>query len=126
MREIKFRAWDKKNKSWVYSDHIEGMAWFWQLLEKFGVENFIITQYTRLKDKSGKEIYEGDVVKMKGIIAGHFEPMVGYVYYEPPSFVVIAIEPKDVAGKGRLLNDRNLNEIIGNTHENPGLIKEED
>ena len=80
--------------------------------------------YTGIKDKNGKEIYKGDIVRMRGLIAGHFEPMVGYIYYEPPSFVVIAIEPPDVKGKGRLLDERNPNEVIGNIYENPELLDE--
>lgn len=35
MREIKFRAWDEENKSWIYSTHLMGMmTWFWKMDEE--------------------------------------------------------------------------------------------
>ncbi len=54
MREIKFRAWDSDEK---YMQPYKGFV--------HKVPNgYVLMQYTGLLDKSGKEIYEGDVVRM--------------------------------------------------------------
>ena len=54
-REIKFRAWDKTLKV------MAGPFVFGQMVGPTDVFEFL--QYTGLKDKNGKEIYEGDVVR---------------------------------------------------------------
>jgi len=60
-REIKFRAWNPKIETMVYSfDRLEG---FWHYVNNAkDIDGFELMQYTGLKDKNGKEIYEGDII----------------------------------------------------------------
>ncbi len=124
-REIKFRAWDKlENVMWFngFSVSAYGNIHFYEPSREYcGYSNldWILMQYTGLKDKNGKEIYEGDICRMTW--DGHeiIAPMIfnqekaqfgldAEVDFESPAYI------KDVPTPP---------EIIGNIYENPELIK---
>lgn len=121
MREIKFRAWNKKENKWeslggIVLDIETGRPWwtdFGEMMEE--AEDVILVQYTGLKDKNGVEIYEGDVVR--GIFYNH-EPEIGKVdWYEKGAGFNIFGYPMNING----LHDI---EVIGNIYENPELLKD--
>jgi uncharacterized phage protein (TIGR01671 family) len=61
MREIKFRAWNKEENEMI-PDAFN--YWDWGLGNLLSDPRFVVMQYTGLKDKNGKEIYEGDIIKV--------------------------------------------------------------
>lgn len=123
MREIKFRAWDGKRMQYWDSLACASIS----VPELFiSLEFGSLMQYTGLKDKNGKEIYEGDIVKTindyetYGMQAGE----INEVYF---AFGGFRLKPKYRKGaKGFWLEDGNDVEIIGNIYENSELLKEKE
>ena len=132
MREIKFRAWLKYGKEIVDVEEIDFMNEVINYIDNdyenneqeiIGAyfENIELMQYTELKDKNNKEIYEGDIVKLR---ASHG---IGVIKYsdEWGAFVVEYIKPRPLAVLGMNYYKEDI-EILGNIYENPELIKEWD
>ena len=82
-------------------------------------ENYEIMQYTGLKDKNGKEIYEGDVVK----VFTNKEWRIGIIIYEHSGFTIDVTNNKELE-YGRTSIIENLTEVIGNIYDNPELLEE--
>jgi len=136
-REIKFRAWDKERKKMVKVgemgfDQKEGVYYVGstngdKLCSVVSVEGillekkFILMQYTGLKDKNGKEIYEGDIVRRN-------DGLLRVVKWMPYCFYLEDVQPDKEGRIGReVLEEKRIEllgyKVIGNIFENPELLK---
>ena len=113
MREIKFRAWDNDCEKMFFDITFENIInqaieynthWFLET-------NYILMQYTGLKDKNNKEIYENDIIKSTKYDSntGIRKDFIWEIIFEDGAFL------RDTGG---------IWEIIGNRYENPELFEE--
>lgn len=129
MRELKFRAWNTIIKEWATSlklkpnGHIEDINYDSEGFYYFEPEpdQYVIEQYTGLKDKNGKEVYEGDIV----LAANHGRTPFVVIYREGDcSFLCNNELIKDYAHLFKAMPQ--CYEVIGNIHENPELLGKEE
>lgn len=139
MREIRFRAWDKTVKKMHYltimnicfeyshlsfeakNGDLDGIC-EWPEGDESDIENQIIMQYTGLKDKNGKEIYEGDILKLTSDSA-----VVTWINEWGCYKLISLFKTYSDMGQGNVSENYPLvgfnNEIIGNIYENSELLK---
>ena len=136
MREIKFRAWDKRSKEMLdltgykmvgknniqlfYYDEDGCRTTCTTLLE-----NIELIQYVGLKDKNGVEIYEGDIVKIKHFKSNYMGKVIfnkktcGFeIWYNS----VVGAYGEKATHKLNFAADIEI-EIIGNIYESPELLE---
>lgn len=132
MREIKFRAWDKRGEYMITSKQglytalrnkmnivkqDDGYYNNGELLKPIS-DKYILMQYTGLKDKNGKEIYEGDMVEIT-------RPCIlerGIVQFVNGCFCIKHKETLLMLYQCEI-NDFKL-EVIGNIYDNKNLLEE--
>ena len=143
-REIKFRAWDKCNHTFlsmplVGIDFENDCINTYEIVQISDTEykqvqntcyTYDLMQYTGLKDKNGVEIYESDVVK-----AWHSkdEPHMYEIYFGGGSFNLEDIRNADenfgengeeyFLYHGDVISETRWIEVIGNIYENPELLE---
>ena len=127
MREIKFRAWDKEmNQMWNAGDfHLSSDGFAFTCSGGFDCdacpEKFILMQYTGLKDKNGKEIYEGDVV----LCDNEFYAPVLWNDKLAQWCIHIGHTFEGLCEYCNCHIAENC-EVVGNIHDNPELLEEEE
>ena len=132
MREIKFRAWLKEDKKMVNVETMDFTDKSIQYLKKSEIINAYILrresddvelmQYTGLKDKNGKEIYEGDIVLIKLDETSTWHKTV--VGFKKGAFIASLIDGEDYIYIFNRGFDSNDFEILGNVYENKSLLEE--
>ena len=137
MREYKFRMWNKKEKK-MYDvgvldfdyKQVYMKGYLNYTTSSFQIEDIELMQFTGLHDKNGKEIYEGDIVKIKyrkGFKLGQaiYEEFIARVMYgsEYASFIIGNCNPSIIVHECENLGDYKDIEVIGNIYENPELLK---
>jgi len=131
---IKFRAWDKRNKAYLY-DVQNASDMFSDVRYENGEnadcdeycfagflydERYDTEQFTGLTDANGKDVYEGDIIKSNYKYA---QPKVSQIIIENGNSYILG---EDLATGNEMLVSDHISEIkvIGNVHTNPELLED--
>ena len=126
-RVIQFRAWDKTRKLMVRSEYPDNWEYIrdeyygdWVKTKLTSIENissndnFTVMQYTNLKDKNGKKIFSGDIVKKEGRI--------GVVVMHAGCWCIQISENEYVGFSANSNGNEGSCEVIGNVFDHPEIL----
>lgn len=148
-RELKFRIYDTDEKQMFYQEDIDyidinnEIAYInqdgggYDYLIDFVYGDGKLMQYTGLKDKNGKEIYEGDILRCKCLKKCKLDSCVEKVIQYKNSLIEwwesgcnLGYRLRDSKGKTMMIKPTHLRtmevEVIGNIYENPELLRSEE
>lgn len=124
----RFRAWDKEFKEMV---QVDALVFDEQIIKatyknrnvvKDDLKNYVLMQSTGLKDKNGKEIFEGDILKVTNL-----QSWLEVVSFNEDKAMFVSKEIKRDIEETPLYDLFNTDifevEIIGNIHTNPELLE---
>ncbi|QBX15782.1 phage uncharacterized protein TIGR01671 [Streptococcus equinus] len=127
MRELKFRAWlkDEKRMAKVHEvSFFDDKVFTITTIDNFYADDeFKLMQFTGLKDKNGKEVFEGDIINYK--YGRHTSTQFVVKYDEFQATFVVVDNHNDLVYTFRELADYiqlNSLEVIGNIYENKELL----
>lgn len=129
---MKFKLWDLVNECWydrgdIFLNEdgqlfeIEELGSYERYMNKENVTaRYELLRYTGLKDKNGKEIYEGDIVRKRSYFQGSYLDFYKRIVYHEDGF---RLEDTDkFGGKSLLASHLDIIEVIGNIYENGELL----
>ena len=130
MRKILFRGKSEDNGEWVYGyyacigKHHYILTGKLNLIGAVNFEHYLVIpetvgQYTGLKDKNGKKIFEGDIIGTDRFGVGH--QIDGYVVYNENNGQYELVFDLDDNGKMYVRLERNVI-VEGNIHDNPEIM----
>ncbi|WP_071133864.1 YopX family protein [Millionella massiliensis] len=137
MREIKFRGKSLETGEWIFGDLIENQGRFFIykassettfkddddgqiVLVAKEVDQKTVGQYTGLKDKNGKDVWEGDIVMLEYNDEDYPSPTYPFVIVFSYGAFCIA---EDKETPWAPIYDHGIMELIGNLWDNPELLK---
>lgn len=126
MRELKFRAYDKTDTTEDAVSPTNDFAGWVKIVGMFGdldlrKTGWIFMQYIGIKDKNGKEIYEGDICRVKAL----GRDIIGKVFFNENKlqFGLDAIVETEIEIPSHAETDEW--EVLGNIYQNPELLPKE-
>lgn len=147
-REIKFRAWDNLNHRMQFDFFIDSDGAAWMNQDPHGVDmsgkkrvartdRLEVMQFTGLKDKNGKEIYESDIIELIDDAGNtirtqvkwgnHRRQMSNGLIVDIPGFAFIKADGAasfPIVQNYKGVHDLEIFEVIGNIYQNPELIQQ--
>ena len=126
MREIKFRGKRLDNGEWLYGSLVilNGRYFIFDDANRHEVDPTTVGEFTGLKDKNGKEIYEGDVIRSP-LSEDKTRPHRIFYHTGNAAFIGALVDRKELCYL-RLDQDwiyKFGKEVIGNIHDNLELLK---